>query len=55
MSNKTAFKTIREFLFPEKDKEFVIPNYQRGYKWAVKDKSDSKIVLYHDYFRFKVR
>lgn len=43
MSNKTAFKTIREFLFPEKDKEFVIPNYQRGYKWAVKDKSDSAV------------
>lgn len=43
MSNKTAFKTIREFLFPEKEKEFVIPNYQRGYKWAVKDKSDSAV------------
>jgi len=43
MSNKTAFKTIREFLFPEKDKEFVIPNYQRGYKWAVKEKSDSAV------------
>jgi len=43
MSNKTAFKTIREFLFPEKYKEFVIPNYQRGYKWAVKDKSDSAV------------
>lgn len=43
MSNKTAFKTIREFLFPEKDKEFVIPNYQRGYKWAVKDKRDSAV------------
>lgn len=43
MSNKTAFKTIREFLFPEKEKEFVIPNYQRGYKWAVRDKSDSAV------------
>lgn len=43
MSNKTAFKTIREFLFPEKEKEFVIPNYRRGYKWAVRDKSDSAV------------
>ncbi|WP_010662937.1 DUF262 domain-containing protein [Marinilabilia salmonicolor] len=35
MEHKTSFKTINEFLF-QKDKIFVIPNYQRGYKWAVK-------------------
>ncbi len=35
MKSKTAFKTIEEFLFQE-DKTFVIPDYQRGYKWAVK-------------------
>lgn len=34
---KTTFKTIREYLY-QKDKIFVIPNYQRGYKWAVKNK-----------------
>lgn len=31
----TTFKTIREYLYQE-NKTFVIPNYQRGYKWAVK-------------------
>ncbi len=36
MKNKTAFKTIEEFLFQE-NKKFIIPNYQRGYKWAVKE------------------
>jgi hypothetical protein len=35
MKSKTAFKTIENFLFQE-DKTFVIPDYQRGYKWAVK-------------------
>lgn len=30
----TIFKTIREYF--DTCKEFVIPNYQRGYKWAVK-------------------
>ncbi len=43
MKNKTAFKTIREFLFQE-NKVFVIPNYQRGYKWAVKyDNKESAV------------
>lgn len=37
MRNKTAFKTIEEFLYQD-NKTFVIPNYQRGYKWAVKEK-----------------
>lgn len=43
MSNKRAFKTIRQFLFPEREKEFVIPNYQRGYKWAVKENGYSAV------------
>ena len=43
MNSKTTFKTIREFLYQEK-KEFVIPNYQRGYKWAVKyDNKESAV------------
>lgn len=29
-------------LFPKKDYNLVIPNYQRGYKWAVKDTHDNK-------------
>ena len=32
-----TFKTIRDYLYQE-NKVFVIPNYQRGYKWAVKYK-----------------
>lgn len=35
MKSKTAFKTVEDFLFQE-NKTFVIPDYQRGYKWAVK-------------------
>ena len=44
MKSKTTFKTIEDFLFQEK-KTFVIPNYQRGYKWAVKenDKKESAV------------
>lgn len=44
MSNKAVFKTLGEFLFPEKDKLLVIPNYQRGYKWAVKENDDQSAV-----------
>jgi uncharacterized protein with ParB-like and HNH nuclease domain len=29
----TFFRTLGEYL--RKDKQFVVPNYQRGYKWAV--------------------
>lgn len=36
MKSKTVFKNIEEFLLFE-NKTFVIPNYQRGYKWAVKE------------------
>lgn len=43
MESKTAFKTIREFLFQE-NKVFIIPNYQRGYKWSVKyDNKESAV------------
>lgn len=43
MKSKTAFKTIREFLFQE-NKVFIIPNYQRGYKWSVKyDNKESAV------------
>jgi hypothetical protein len=34
MNNRTEFKSIKEFLFQE-NRSFIIPNYQRGYKWAV--------------------
>jgi hypothetical protein len=33
---QTDFKILRNYLY-SKNKTFVIPNYQRGYKWAVKD------------------
>ena len=32
----SGFKTIEEFLIS--GKTFVIPNYQRGYKWSVQNK-----------------
>lgn len=41
MRSKTAFKSIEEFLYQD-NKTFVIPNYQRGYKWAVKEKEKSE-------------
>ncbi|MDR1792569.1 MAG: DUF262 domain-containing HNH endonuclease family protein [Bacteroidales bacterium] len=31
-----AFKTLQEYLY-QNGKQFVVPNYQRGYKWAVKE------------------
>lgn len=40
MKSKTVFKTIEDFLFQE-NKTFVIPNYQRGYKWAVKENNST--------------
>lgn len=37
----TKFKTLREFLYPQGKKvTFEIPNYQRGYKWGVKERDD---------------
>ena len=39
----TKFKTLREFLYPRgKKATFEIPNYQRGYKWSVKEHDDSQ-------------
>lgn len=35
----TIFKTIREYF--SSHKEFIVPNYQRGYKWAVKLSGDN--------------
>lgn len=44
MKSKTAFKNIEDFLFQE-NKTFVIPNYQRGYKWAVKEPKQSQTAV----------
>ncbi len=33
----TLFKTLKDYLYPDNGpKKFVIPNYQRGYKWSVR-------------------
>ena len=33
----TCFKTLKEYLYPDNGhKTFIIPNYQRGYKWSVR-------------------
>lgn len=33
----TLFKILKEYLYPDNGpKKFVIPNYQRGYKWSVR-------------------
>lgn len=41
MNSKTAFKTLRNYFDEDRQKKFVIPNYQRGYKWAIRDKVTS--------------
>ncbi len=41
--SKVEFKSIKDFLF-QKDKTFIIPNYQRGYKWAVKKNNKQSAV-----------
>ena len=41
MGNKTAFKNLDDYFNNDNNKVFVIPNYQRGYKWAVKKKGES--------------
>jgi len=38
-----GFKKLTEYLYP-KDKIFKIPNYQRGYKWAVKENGNESAV-----------
>lgn len=40
MGNKTAFKNLDDY-FNNDNKVFIIPNYQRGYKWAVRKKGES--------------
>jgi hypothetical protein len=44
--NTTSFKTVNEFLY-QTDKTFVVPNYQRGYKWAVQDIDDDGKKISH--------
>lgn len=41
----TNFKTLKEYLYPDNGKKrFVIPNYQRGYKWSVrKDNGETSV------------
>ena len=41
----TRFKTLKEYLYPDNGKKtFIIPNYQRGYKWAVREGHDPSLV-----------
>lgn len=43
----TIFKTLKEYLYPDTgQKMFVIPNYQRGYKWSVKIAEEQTSVEY---------
>ena len=43
----TRFKTLKEYLYPDTgQKMFVIPNYQRGYKWSVKIAEEQTSVEY---------
>ena len=37
MNGKIELKSIEEYLEDKKDLSFVVPNYQRGYKWRAKD------------------
>ena len=37
MEQRTQFKRLRSYIY-ENHPLFVIPNYQRGYKWSVKSK-----------------
>ena len=45
MANKTCFKTLREYLYGDTNSIFVIPNYQRGYKWSVRMKNKGELGL----------
>lgn len=43
----TRFKTLKEYLYPDSGKKtFVIPNYQRGYKWSVRLADEQTSVEY---------
>lgn len=41
----THFKTLKEYLYPSNgQKTFIIPTYQRGYKWSVRIKEEQTSV-----------
>lgn len=43
----TNFKTLKEYLYPDNGhKTFVIPSYQRGYKWSVREGENETSVEY---------
>lgn len=43
----TNFKTLKEYLYPDSgNKTFVIPSYQRGYKWSVREGDNETSVEY---------
>ena len=43
----TSFKTLKEYFYPNNgNKKFVIPNYQRGYKWSVQNNNEPTSVEY---------
>ena len=43
----TNFKTLKEYFYPDNgSKIFIIPSYQRGYKWSVKESKDETSVEY---------
>ncbi len=43
----TNFKTLKEYFYPDNGrKTFVIPNYQRGYKWSVRLADEQTSVEY---------
>ena len=43
----TNFKTLKEYLYPDNGKKkFIIPNYQRGYKWSVRNGKEETSVEY---------
>ena len=43
----TNFKTLKEYFYPDNgSKIFIIPSYQRGYKWSVKESKGETSVEY---------
>ena len=43
----TNFKTLKEYLYPDNGKKkFIIPNYQRGQKWSVRNGKEETSVEY---------
>lgn len=44
---ESNFKTLQEYFYPASgDKCFVVPNYQRGYKWSVRPAQEQTSVEY---------